>query len=115
MQAAVVTAVPAVGTYCPWRSSSRRPRRLDCGPIGSRSCAPSRSGVAVGSGLAGLALSQRYDVAAGGAISLVAAGAFAISWLAAPRHGAIRHLLRTTHMHTSRRATTTPAPAEGTP
>ena len=113
--AAVVTAVPAVGAIlCV---------ALIVAPAAAARLWTDRVAVmhaiaivvAVGSGLAGLALSQRYNVAAGGAISLVAVGAFAISWLAAPRHGAIHHLLRTTHMHTSRRTTTTPASAEGTP
>jgi ABC-type Mn2+/Zn2+ transport system permease subunit len=99
VQAAVVTAVPAVGTIlCV---------ALIVAPAAAARLWTDRIAVmhtiaislAVGSGLAGLALSQRYDVAAGGMISLVAAGAFAVSWLAAPRHGAIRQAIRSTRSH----------------
>ncbi|WP_327001892.1 metal ABC transporter permease [Dactylosporangium sp. NBC_01737] len=45
--------------------------------------------VAVTSAVAGLLVSRTWDVAAGGAISLTAAGIFAASMLLSPRHGAL--------------------------
>jgi ABC-type Mn2+/Zn2+ transport system permease subunit len=41
-------------------------------------------GIGVGSGLGGLAVSQYYRIAAGGAITLLAAAALFFSWLFAP-------------------------------
>lgn len=94
IEAAVVTAVPAVGTILVVA--------LVVAPAAAARLWTDRTapmyaiavGVAVGSGLAGLTLSERYDVAAGGAITLVAAAAFAVSWLAAPRHGLISQVRR---------------------
>jgi ABC-type Mn2+/Zn2+ transport system permease subunit len=45
-------------------------------------------GIAVGAGFGGLALSMRYGVAAGGAITLIATTAFGVSWVVAP-HGVV--------------------------
>lgn len=88
--AAVVTAMPAVGTIlCV---------ALIVAPAAAAALWTDRIAVmhtiaiavAIGSGLAGLALSQRYDVAAGGAITLVATAAFVLSWLAVWTRRAVR-------------------------
>jgi ABC 3 transport family len=42
--------------------------------------------IGAGCGLGGLALSQRYDVAAGGAITLLAAAVFAVALLSTANH-----------------------------
>jgi manganese/iron transport system permease protein len=50
------------------------------------------AGLGIASGVAGLAVSQHWRVAAGATIALVAAGVFAVSLLAAPRHGLLARL-----------------------
>jgi manganese/iron transport system permease protein len=49
------------------------------------------------SGVAGLAISQHWRVAAGATIVLVAAGLFAVSLVAAPRHGLLARLRTRRH------------------
>jgi ABC-type Mn2+/Zn2+ transport system permease subunit len=113
IQAAVVVAMPAVGNILcvALIVAPAATARLWTDRVATmRAVAIS---VAVGSGLAGLAISQRFSVAAGGAISLLAAAAFAVSWLAAPRYGALARVRQTTRKN-RRHATNAPAPAEGT-
>jgi ABC-type Mn2+/Zn2+ transport system permease subunit len=89
IEATIVAAVPAVGTIlsvalivAPAATARLWTDRL--GPM---------TAVAVGlgmlSGAAGLTISQLQNVAAGAAIVLVACGCFALSWLLAPRYGAV--------------------------
>jgi ABC-type Mn2+/Zn2+ transport system permease subunit len=104
IQAAVVVAMPAVGNILcvALIVAPAAAARLWTDRVATmRAVAIS---VAVGSGLAGLAISQRFSVAAGGAISLVAAAAFALSWLAAPRYGALGRLRQTTRKNPPARA-----------
>jgi manganese/iron transport system permease protein len=89
IEATVVAAVPSVGTIlsvalivAPAATARLWTDRL--GPMTAIAV-----GLGVGSGVAGLALSQLENVAAGAAIVLVACGFFILSWLAAPRHGAL--------------------------
>jgi ABC-type Mn2+/Zn2+ transport system permease subunit len=80
----VVTAVPAVGTI--------QAVALICAPAAAARLWTDRLGVTMavsavlgaGSGVVGVLVSTRFDVAAGAAIVLVAAAAFALSLLAAP-------------------------------
>ncbi len=87
VQAAVVTTVPAIGTILCLALivAPAAAARLWTDQV--RHMYAIAVSLAIGSGLAGLAISQHYDVAAGGTIALVAAAAFVVSWLAAPRHG----------------------------
>ena len=84
IEAVVVTAVPAVGTILTLA--------LIVAPAGAARLWTDRTGpmtaVAVLSSLGGLQLSRTFDVAAGATISLLAAGFFAVSTIAAP-HGAL--------------------------
>jgi ABC-type Mn2+/Zn2+ transport system permease subunit len=94
VQAAIVITVPAVGTILGVA--------LLVGPAAAARLWTERIGtmyalaaaLAVTAGLIGLAVSERFTVAAGGAISLVAATIFLLSWLAAPRHSALAALKR---------------------
>jgi manganese/iron transport system permease protein len=94
IEAVVVTAVPAVGTILTLA--------LIVAPAGAARLWTDRTGpmtalataVAVLSSLGGLQLSRTYDVAAGATISLLAAGFFAVSTIAAP-HGALARRLKT--------------------
>ncbi|WP_426505530.1 metal ABC transporter permease [Dactylosporangium sp. McL0621] len=87
IEAVVATAVPAVGTILTLA--------LVVAPAGAARLWTDRIAtmttfavsVAVGSAVGGLYLSRAFDVAAGGAISLLAATCFAVSVLAAPRQG----------------------------
>jgi manganese/iron transport system permease protein len=49
-------------------------------------------GLGVLSGVAGLTVSQLANVSAGAAIVLVACAAFVVSWIGAPRRGAVARL-----------------------
>ena len=74
-----------------------------CGPAAAARLWTERVGTMYGlavalaltAGLIGLAVSERFNVPAGGAISLVASTIFLLSWLAAPHHGALETLRRT--------------------
>lgn len=103
VEAVVVTAVPAVGVILAVALvvAPAATARLWTDRLVSMHVVAVAVGVA--SGLVGLVLSQQWGVAAGGAITLVAALAFAISWLAAPRHGVLSGRVR------PRRVTATPA------
>lgn len=89
IEAVVATAVPAVGTILTLA--------LVVAPAGAARLWTDRIAtmttfavtVAVGSAVGGLYLSRAFDVAAGGAISLLAAACFAVSAIAAPRQGLI--------------------------
>ncbi|WP_432842011.1 metal ABC transporter permease [Dactylosporangium sp. CA-092794] len=87
IEAVVATSVPAVGTILTLA--------LVVAPAGAARLWTDRIAtmtvfavtVAVGSAVGGLYLSRAFDVAAGGAISLLAAACFVLSTLAAPRQG----------------------------
>jgi ABC-type Mn2+/Zn2+ transport system permease subunit len=87
VEATVVTAIPAVGTIlavalivAPAATARLWTERV--GPTMALAAA-----VGAASGMVGLAISLQWRVAAGATIVLVAAAAFAVSLLAAPRHG----------------------------
>jgi hypothetical protein len=63
--------------------------------------------------VAGLAISQHWRVAAGATIVLVAAGLFAVSLVAAPRHGLLARLR--SRRHRGEAAPRTPERAAATP
>jgi ABC-type Mn2+/Zn2+ transport system permease subunit len=94
IEAVVATAVPAAGTILTLA--------LVVAPAGAARLWTERIAgmtvfatvVAVGSAVGGLYLSRAFDVAAGGAISLLAAAGFALSAIAAPRHGLITRTAR---------------------
>ncbi|GAA1722724.1 metal ABC transporter permease [Fodinicola feengrottensis] len=93
VEAVVVTAVPAVGTILSVA--------LIVAPAAAARLWTDRIGVTtviavvigVGSGLGGLLISSEANVAAGGAITLLAALAFVVSLLLSPRYGALARLL----------------------
>jgi manganese/iron transport system permease protein len=91
--AVVVTAVPAVGTILSVALivAPAAAARLWTDHLGVTFAIA--AGVGIGAGLGGLAISEHYRVAAGGAISLLAAAAFLSSWLLAPRHGLLRRMV----------------------
>jgi manganese/iron transport system permease protein len=89
IEATVVAAVPAVGTIlsvalivAPAATARLWTDRL--APMTATAI-----GLGVFAGAAGLAVSQLQDIAAGAAVVLVAVGCFALSWLLAPRYGAL--------------------------
>ncbi|MGI5240703.1 metal ABC transporter permease [Dactylosporangium sp. CA-139066] len=94
IEAVVATAVPAVGTILTLA--------LVVAPAGAARLWTDRFAamtvlavtVAVASAIGGLFLSRLFDVAAGGAVSLLAAAAFALSTLVAPRQSLLTHLRR---------------------
>jgi manganese/iron transport system permease protein len=94
VQAAIVTMVPAIGTILgvALLVGPAATARLWTDRLGAMY--PLAVALSVAAGLIGLALSERFTVAAGGAISLTAAGIFLLSWLVAPRHGALEALRR---------------------
>jgi ABC-type Mn2+/Zn2+ transport system permease subunit len=87
VEVVVVTSVPAVGTILSVALivAPAAAARLWTDRLGATMALSGLLGAA--SGVAGVLLSQRFDVAAGATIVLVAAGLFAVSLLAAPRHG----------------------------
>lgn len=89
VEATIVAAVPSIGTIlsvalivAPAATARLWTDRL--GPMTAAAV-----GVGVFSGAAGLTISQLENVAAGAAIVLVACGCFGLSWLLAPRYGAV--------------------------
>ena len=92
VEATVVTSVPAVGTILAVALivAPAATARLWCDGLSSTTAVS--VGVGVGSGVVGLAISQRANVSAGATIVVLASVAFAISWLAAPRHGLVWRL-----------------------
>jgi manganese/iron transport system permease protein len=90
----VVTSIPAMGTILAVA--------LIVAPASAARLWTDRVGIAMAvsaalgasSGVAGLWISHRFDVAAGAAIALVAAGVFAVAWLASPGSGVGAWLLR---------------------
>ncbi|WP_432976051.1 metal ABC transporter permease [Dactylosporangium sp. CA-233914] len=106
IEAVVATAVPAVGTILTLALvvAPAGAARLWTDRIGAMTALS--TAVAVGSAIGGLYLSRAFDVAADGAISLLAAACFVVSTVAAPRLGLAAHLLR--------RRTRRPAPAPAT-
>jgi ABC-type Mn2+/Zn2+ transport system permease subunit len=108
IEAVVATAVPAVGTILTLA--------LVVAPAGAARLWTDRvagmtalaGAIAVGSAIGGLYLSRAYDVAAGGAISLLATACFVLSVLAAPRQGLAARISR-------RRRRSRPAPFAAAP
>ena len=90
----VVTSIPAMGTILAVA--------LIVAPASAARLWTDRVGVAMAlaavlgaaSGVAGLWVSHRFDVAAGAAIALVAAGVFALAWAASPGSGLTAALAR---------------------
>lgn len=90
----VVTSIPAMGTILAVA--------LIVAPASAARLWTDRVGVAMvvaaglgaGSGVAGLWVSHRFDVAAGAAIALVAATVFALAWMASPGSGLRRRAAR---------------------
>jgi ABC-type Mn2+/Zn2+ transport system permease subunit len=87
VEATVVTSIPAVGTIlavalivAPAAAARLWTERL-------RATMALAAALGAASGVVGLAISLQWRVAAGATIALVAAAAFAVSLLAAPRHG----------------------------
>ncbi|HEV8372381.1 MAG TPA: metal ABC transporter permease [Actinomycetota bacterium] len=93
VEVVVVTSVPAVGTILSVALivAPAAAARLWTDRLGVTMALSGLLGAA--SGVAGVLLSRRFDVAAGGTIVLVAAGLFAASVLAAPRHGLLGAVL----------------------
>jgi ABC-type Mn2+/Zn2+ transport system permease subunit len=93
VEVVVVTSVPAVGTILSVALivAPAAAARLWTDRLGVTMALSGLLGAA--SGVAGVLLSRRFDVAAGGTIVLVAAGLFAVSVLAAPRHGLLGAVL----------------------
>ena len=90
VEATIVTAVPATGTILAVALvvAPAATARLWCARIGPMTVLSAVLGVV--SGVVGLAVSQRVDVAAGGAIVLVACALFVASLLVAPRRPGTR-------------------------
>ncbi|WP_239307856.1 MULTISPECIES: metal ABC transporter permease [unclassified Frankia] len=88
----IVTSVPAVGTILSVALivAPAATARLWCGGVGAMTAVAIAIGVA--SGVIGLAVSQQWSVAAGGAIVLTAAGIFVLSVLVAPGAGLLARL-----------------------
>jgi manganese/iron transport system permease protein len=110
IEATIIAALPAVGTIlsialivAPAATARLWTDRL--GPMVA--CAVT---IGVASGAAGLTVSQLANVSAGAAIVLVACTAFAVSWLVAPRYGALAALRsRPTGCAGTRGASTAPS------
>jgi manganese/iron transport system permease protein len=87
VEATVVTAVPAVGTILAVALivAPAATARLWCETTVAMTVLA--VGVGVGSGVLGLAISERANVSAGATAVLVASAAFGLSLLASPRHG----------------------------
>lgn len=94
IEAVVVTAVPAVGTILSVALivAPAATARLWTDRLGATTAIA--VGIGIGSGLGGLLISERFEVSAGGAITLIAALAFVISVVIAPTHGLTARLLR---------------------
>ncbi len=88
----IVTSVPAVGTILSVALivAPAATARLWCGGVGAMTAVAIAIGVA--SGVIGLAVSQQWSVAAGGAIVLTAAGIFVLSVVVAPGTGLVARL-----------------------
>jgi ABC-type Mn2+/Zn2+ transport system permease subunit len=93
VEAVIVAAVPAVGTILTIALivGPALTARLWTDRLGLTTALAAVFGVV--SGLAGLAVSERFNIAAGGAITLAATLLFLLSLLVSPRHGALRRLL----------------------
>ncbi|MEN3360862.1 MAG: hypothetical protein V7637_4844 [Mycobacteriales bacterium] len=89
IEATVVAAVPAVGTILSVALivAPAATARLWTDRLGSMTAVA--IGLGVFAGAAGLTISQLQNVAAGAAIVLVACACFVLSWLLAPRYGAL--------------------------
>ncbi len=83
----IVTSVPAVGTILSVALivAPAATARLWCDSVGAMTAVA--MGVGVASGVIGLAVSEQWRVAAGGAIVLTAAGIFALSMVVVPGMG----------------------------
>jgi ABC-type Mn2+/Zn2+ transport system permease subunit len=87
VEVTLVTSIPAVGTILAVALivAPAATARLWTERLGATMALA--AGLGAASGVIGLAVSQHWRVAAGATIVLVAAGVFAVSLLAAPRHG----------------------------
>jgi ABC-type Mn2+/Zn2+ transport system permease subunit len=108
VEVALVTSIPAVGTILAVALlvAPAAAARLWTERLGATMALAAALGIT--SGVAGLAVSQHWRVAAGATIALVAAGVFAVSLLAAPRHGLLARL-----RSQRRPAAAAPAPGPG--
>lgn len=93
VEAVVVTAVPAVGTILSVALivAPAAAARLWTDRIGVTTAIAVLIGI--GSGLGGLLISSEANVAAGGAITLLAALAFVVSLIASPRYGLLARFM----------------------
>jgi ABC-type Mn2+/Zn2+ transport system permease subunit len=114
VEVTLVTSIPAVGTILAVALivAPAAAARLWTERLGATMALAAALGAA--SGVAGLAISQHWRVAAGATIVLVAAGLFAVSLVAAPRHGLLARLRTRRHRGTAAprptdRAAATPA------
>ena len=114
VEVTLVTSIPAVGTILAVALivAPAAAARLWTERLGATMALAAALGAA--SGVAGLAISQHWRVAAGATIVLVAAGLFAVSLVAAPRHGLLAQLRTRRHRGTAAprptdRAAATPA------
>jgi ABC-type Mn2+/Zn2+ transport system permease subunit len=89
LEVTVVTSVPAVGTILPVAliAAPAAAARLWSDRIGV--CMALAAAIGAGSGVAGLAVSTLWRVAAGPSIVLVATAVFLVSLVAAPRNGVL--------------------------
>jgi len=87
IEAVVVTAVPAVGTILALALvvAPAGAARLWTDRVGSMTALS--VGLSAACAVGGLQVSRMFDVAAGGAVSLLAATVFAVSLVGSPRHG----------------------------
>jgi manganese/iron transport system permease protein len=89
VEVTLVTSIPAVGTILAVALivAPAAAARLWTERLGTTMALA--AGIGVASGVAGLAVSQHWRVAAGATIVLVATGLFTLSFLAAPQHGVV--------------------------
>jgi manganese/iron transport system permease protein len=94
VEVTLVTSIPAVGTVLAVALivAPAAAARLWTERLGATMAVAAALGIV--SGVGGLAVSQHWRVAAGATIALVAAGVFAVSLLAAPRHGLLARTRR---------------------
>jgi ABC-type Mn2+/Zn2+ transport system permease subunit len=92
IEATIIAAVPSVGTILSVALivAPAATARLWTDRLGPTTAVAVTIGIA--SGAAGLTVSQLANVSAGAAIVLVACATFAVSWLVAPRYGALAAL-----------------------
>ena len=92
IEVTVVTAIPAVGTILAVALivAPAATARLWTDRIGASMAIAAAVGAA--SGVVGLALSSRWDIAAGPTIAVVVSSVFAVSLVVSPRHGLLARM-----------------------